>query len=212
MRKICDENDIVLIFDECTSGFRETFGGLHKKYGINPDMAMFGKALGNGYAITAVIGKESVMQAAQSTFISSTFWTERIGPTAALSCLEVMRRVQSWKYITELGNFLQSSWKSIADRYSIPINVTGLPALSAFTFVGDENNIYKTYFTQEMLKRGYLAGTICFICTSHNKKIFKKYLENFEEVFNNISQLKNSGNLDQFLEGPTCHSGFMRLN
>ena len=212
VRKICDENDIVLIFDECTSGFRETFGGLHKKYMINPDMAMFGKALGNGYAITAVVGKESVMQAAQSTFISSTFWTERIGPTAALSCLEEMRRVQSWKYITELGTFLQSSWKIIADRYSVPISISGLPALSSFSFVGDQNNIYKTYFTQEMLKRGYLAGTICFICTSHNEKILKKYLENFEEVFNNISQLKNSGNLDQFLDGPTCHSGFMRLN
>ena len=83
IRKICNENQIVLIFDECTSGFREEFGGLHKKYGVDPDMAMFGKALGNGYAITATIGKREIMEAAQSTFISSTFWTERIGPAAA---------------------------------------------------------------------------------------------------------------------------------
>ena len=83
VRKIATDNNIVLIFDECTSGFRETFGGLHKKYGVDPDMALFGKAIGNGYAITAVIGKREVMDATQSTFISSTFWTERIGPTAA---------------------------------------------------------------------------------------------------------------------------------
>ena len=82
----------MLIFDECTSGFRETFGGLHLKYGVEPDMAMFGKALGNGYAIAATIGRRSVMEAAQNTFISSTFWTERIGPSAALKTLDVMER------------------------------------------------------------------------------------------------------------------------
>ena len=87
VRELCDENGIILIFDECTSGFRETFGGIHLKYGVNPDMAMFGKALGNGYAITSVIREEDIMDAAQKTFISSTFWTKRIGPTAALKSL-----------------------------------------------------------------------------------------------------------------------------
>ena len=92
IRDLCNEHKIILIFDECTSGFRETFGGIHKKFGVNPDMAMFGKALGNGYAITSVIGKSEIMDAAQKTFISSTFWTERIGPSAALKTLEVMQK------------------------------------------------------------------------------------------------------------------------
>ena len=106
--KLCTRHGIVLIFDECTSGFRETFGGLHIKYGVEPDMAMFGKALGNGYAITATIGRRSaLMEAAQSTFISSTFWTERIGPTAALKTLEVMERERSWEQVT-------SRWSSFA--------------------------------------------------------------------------------------------------
>ena len=73
VRKLADDNGIVLIFDECTSAFRETYGGLFKKYDIEPDLAMFGKTLGNGYAITAVVGKKSVMESAQNTFISSTF-------------------------------------------------------------------------------------------------------------------------------------------
>ena len=95
VRNLATERSIVLIFDECTSGFRETFGGLHKKYNVEPDIAMFGKALGNGYAITAIIGKRDVMESAQSTFISSTFWTERIGPAAALKTLEVMEELKS---------------------------------------------------------------------------------------------------------------------
>ena len=119
IRKICTKNNIVLIFDECTSGFRETFGGIHLKYGVNPDMAMFGKALGNGYAITAVIGKDQIMDAAQKTFISSTFWTERIGPTAALKTLEIMEREKSWDIVTRKGKNLKNLWQKYADMYGL---------------------------------------------------------------------------------------------
>ena len=97
VRDLANQKGIILIFDECTSGFRENFGGLHMKYNVEPDIAMFGKAMGNGYAITSVIGRRKIMDAAQSTFISSTFWTERIGPSAALKTLEVMEREKSWE-------------------------------------------------------------------------------------------------------------------
>ena len=76
IRDYTNKKGIILIFDECTSGFRQTFGGLHKFYKINPDIAIFEKALGNGYAINAIIGREQVMRSAEKTFISSTFWTE----------------------------------------------------------------------------------------------------------------------------------------
>ena len=103
VRNITKKNKIVLIFDECTSGFREGYGGLHKKYGVNPDMAMFGKAMGNGYAITSIIGKSEIMNEAQSTFISSTFWTERSGYVAPLKSLEIMDKIKI------LLNFLENS-------------------------------------------------------------------------------------------------------
>ena len=96
VRKLASQNNIILIFDECTSGFRETYGGLHKKYDVTPDMMMLGKTLGNGYAITAVLGTKEIMKFAEDTFISSTFWTERIGPTAALKTLEIMESKTSW--------------------------------------------------------------------------------------------------------------------
>ena len=95
VRKLADDRGIVLIFDECTSGFRETFGGLYKKYGVNPDMAIFSKTMGNGYAICAVVGRKDIMDAAQGSWISSTFWTERIGPTAALAAMAEMERIKS---------------------------------------------------------------------------------------------------------------------
>ena len=78
VRKLCDDRGVVLIFDECTSGFRETYGGLFQKYGVKPDLSIFGKTIGNGYALTAVVGKRAIMDFAETTFISSTFWTERI--------------------------------------------------------------------------------------------------------------------------------------
>jgi len=121
VRKLATDRGIVLIFDECTSGFRETYGGLHLKYGVNPDMAMFGKALGNGYAITAVIGRKEVMEAAQTSFISSTFWTERIGPTAALKTLEVMKREKSWEQITQTGISIRKGWQSLADKHGLEV-------------------------------------------------------------------------------------------
>ena len=123
VRDLATENNIILIFDECTSGFRETFGGLHKKYNVEPDLAIFAKALGNGYAISACIGRQEFMQAAQKTFISSTFWTERVGPTAALKTLEVMEREKSWETITQIGSNISNQWKNLADKYELDISV-----------------------------------------------------------------------------------------
>ena len=92
IRKITEKKNIVLIFDECTSGFRQTYGGLHKLYKVNPDIAVFGKSLGNGHPITAIIGSEKIMKFSKSSFISSTFWSERSGYVAALKTLEIMKK------------------------------------------------------------------------------------------------------------------------
>ena len=212
VRELCSKNGIVLIFDECTSGFRETFGGLHLKYGVFPDMAMFGKALGNGYAITAVVGNESVMQSAQSTFISSTFWTERIGPVAALKTLEIMERENSWETITSLGEYLRSRWQDLADSHGLSIQHYGLPSLSGYTFNSPSSLEYKTFIAQEMLKKGYLAGTSCYTSLSHNIPIIDQYIEMLDDVFCRISQCEDGLSIESLLEGPVCHSGFKRLN
>ena len=211
VRKLATEREIVLIFDECTSGFRETFGGLHKKYDIEPDMAMFGKAMGNGYAITAVIGRREIMEAAQSTFISSTFWTERIGPTAALKTLEVMEREKSWKKITETGGEIKNRWQQLADNHELKISHWGIPALTGFTIESKNALAYKTLVTQEMLSKGYLAGNCVYVCTEHSPEILEGYFEGLDKVFSLINECENGRNVHELLNDGICHSGFKRL-
>jgi glutamate-1-semialdehyde 2,1-aminomutase len=212
VRQLATDRDIVLIFDECTSGFRQTFGGLHKHYGVEPDMTVFGKALGNGYAISAVIGSREVMQAAQSTFISSTFWTERIGPTAALKTLEVMERERSWEQITNTGRDIGRRWQALAEKHGLPIRITGLPALIGFSFPLPDMLKYKTLITQEMLKKGYLAATSIYICTQHTPDIVDAYFDELDPILGLISECESGRSIEDLLEGPVCHSGFKRLN
>jgi glutamate-1-semialdehyde 2,1-aminomutase len=212
VRELCTLRGIVLIFDECTSGFRETFGGLHLKHGVEPDMAMFGKALGNGYAITATIGRRAVMEATQSTFISSTFWTERIGPTAALKTLEVMERERSWEHVTSIGLNLRNRWQKLADRHGLSITHNGLPALPGFAIQSPQALAYKTLITQEMLKKGYLAATSCYTCLAHTPDVLELYLDALDEVFGLIAECEAGRSVEELLEGPICHSGFKRLN
>jgi glutamate-1-semialdehyde 2,1-aminomutase len=212
VRDLATENNIILIFDECTSGFRETFGGLHKKYKVEPDLAIFAKALGNGYAISACIGRKEYMQAVQRTFISSTFWTERIGPTAALKTLEVMEREKSWETITQIGNNISNQWQSLADKYDLNINMRGIPALSGYSFDSPDVLKYKTFITQEMLKKGYLEANSVYVCTEHNQEVIKGYFSELDPIFATIKECEEGRNIDNLLDGPICHSGFSRLN
>ncbi|SUX29962.1 aminotransferase class III-fold pyridoxal phosphate-dependent enzyme [Chromobacterium vaccinii] len=212
VRELATARGIVLIFDECTSGFRQTFGGLHKLYGVEPDMAMFGKTLGNGYAITATIGRKEVMEAAQSTFISSSFWTERIGPTAALKTLEVMERTRSWEYVTEVGLNIRKRWQSLAEKYNLELEHWGIPALTGYTFKSENALAYKTLITQEMLAKGYLAGNSVYVSTAHTQEIVDSYFDTLDPLFGLIKECEEGRNVMSMLNGPVCHAGFKRLN
>lgn len=213
VRDLATEKGIVLIFDECTSGFRETFGGIYKKYGVEPDLAMFGKTIGNGYALTAVVGRRSVMEAAQKTFISSTFWTERIGPTAALKTLEVMERIKSWEIITAKGHQMRNGWMKLAEENHLDISIAGIPSLSTYAFNHPDAIKFKTLVTQEMLKGGFLASTNFYAATTHEDAHFNGYFEQLNDVFHVIKQcIYGQKSIDTLLEGPVCHSSFKRLN
>lgn len=212
VRALATKKNIVLIFDECTSGFRETFGGLHKKYGVEPDMAMFGKALGNGYAITAIIGRKDIMEAAQSSFISSTFWTERIGPTAALKTLEIMELTKSWDIITQTGLNIRERWQNLADKHALQINHWGLPALAGYSFRSESTLAYKTLITQEMLTKGYLAGNSVYVCTEHTPAVLDGYFAELDPIFATIKECEEGRDVMGLLNGPVSHGGFKRLN
>jgi glutamate-1-semialdehyde 2,1-aminomutase len=212
VRDLATSRGIVLVFDECTSGFRQTFGGLHLLYGIQPDIAMFGKALGNGYGITAIVGRREVMEAAQSTFISSTFWTERIGPTAGLKTLEVMEKLKSWDTITRIGETIRKGWNDLAAHHSLKIEHWGLPALTGFSFCSSQALAYKTLLTQEMLAKGFLASNCTYACIDHTPEIIGRYFEALDPVFALIRKCEDGLDVSKLLNGPICHAGFKRLN
>ena len=212
IRKLTAKREIILIFDECTSGFRQSFGGLHKYYDVEPDIAIFGKALGNGYAINAIIGKKRFMQYAEKTFISSTFWTERIGPTAALKTLEVMERIKSWKIITKKGEYIKKKWKLLADKYNLSIEFRGLPAICSF-FIKSKNFLqYKTLISQELLKDSILASNVIYFSTEHSKKDIERYLISLEKVFKLIAECEEGKDIKTLLNTPPCYNSFERLN
>ena len=203
----------MLIFDECSSGFRVTFGGAYKQYNVEPDMAMYGKTLGNGYAITAVVGKKEVMESAQKTFISSTFWTERIGPSAALASLKVMEKIKSWELITEIGLKMQKGWDTLAKSNNLDITINGLPPITNYTFNYSDSLKYKTFVTQEMLKKGFLASTNFYACIDHTDDLINLYFDCLDEVFKILKKCESEKlNISELLDGPVCHSGFQRLN
>ena len=208
IRNLTKKKNIVLIFDECTSGFRQTFGGLHLYYNIEPDMALFGKALGNGYAINAILGKESVMKYAQSTFISSTFWTERIGYAAALETLNVMNKIKSWEIITDMGRQIKKRWKFLSDKYNLNLIIEGLDALPRFNFHGEQDLHLKTYITQQFLKKKILASNVIYLSVEHNNKIIENYFEILEEIFEKIgNSIKSNDNSRILLDGPISIAG-----
>ena len=212
VRQVTLEKGIVLIFDECTSGFRETFGGIHKKYGVIPDLATFGKALGNGYAITAVIGNTEVMKSTNDSFISSTFWTERIGSVAALKTLEVMEKTKSWEILPEIGGLVKELWRDVAKTNGLEIEIFGINSMSKFRFLSNGSSQLKTILTQEMMEYGFLATTAFNASLSHTEKILEKYSYALELTFKKLSEVEKSEDYGKYLIGPAANSDFRRMN
>ena len=106
----------MLIFDEITSGWRSHFGGIHLRLGVNPDVAVFAKAISNGFPMAAIIGRSEVMDSAQQTFVSSTYWTESIGPVAALAAIDRMEKIDVVEHIRQIGELVRAGWAAEATK------------------------------------------------------------------------------------------------
>ena len=212
VRKICDENNIILIFDECTTGFRQNYGGLHKTTGVNPDIAIFGKTLGNGYAINAIIGKKKFMSNVDNTFISSTFWSERIGYAAALKTLNVMKKKRTWKLINKLGKKIIKKLKYLSRINQIKMNISEMPSLIRFNFLSKNDLSYKTLITQEMLKHNVLATSSIYISYAHDEKILKKYFNIMKKIFLIIKNCENGDDINKYLDTQKAKTFIKRLN
>jgi glutamate-1-semialdehyde 2,1-aminomutase len=205
-------NGIALIVDEITAGWRISLGGAHLVSGIRPDIAVFAKAMGNGYPVAAIVGRGAVMQAAQESFISSTYWTERIGPCAALATIGKLRTLGGPDRLIAAGKSVQAGWKECAKAAGLEIHVSGIPPLSHFDFQHKEPLVLKTLFTQLMLERGYLGSTVFYASLAHTAEHIQGYLAAAGECFSAIAGAVLQGGERALLKGEVCHAGFRRLN
>jgi glutamate-1-semialdehyde aminotransferase len=211
IREITKQNNIVLIFDEISAGFRLCLGGSHLTFKIEPDIALFGKALSNGYPMAAIIGREEVMQAAQETFISSTYWTDRVGLVAALATINKYQELGVEKILDKNGTTIQNGWKELADKHNLDISVMGIKPLSYFAFKYSNDKEIKTLFIQEMLKRGFLSTTGYYASYAHSDEDIKDYLKSIDVVFEIVKEAINKDNVAKILQTEVCHGGFKRL-
>lgn len=211
IRKVTSEENIPLIADEVSSGFRLACGGAHLVMNIEPDIAVFAKALSNGYPMAAIIGKQKFMDSAQDTFISSTYWTERTGLCAAVAMIKKYRDNNVHLHLENIGKMVQDGWQRMAEKNGIDITVSGIYPLSHLEFNVDNALAIKTYFTQEMLKLGFLATNAFYASYAHQEEDIRKYIQGVDKVFGLIKKRIENDDLDEFLEGPVCQTGFQRL-
>ena len=162
--------------------------------------------------MAALIGTRSVMEAAQKTFISSTYWTEKIGPVAALATIRKMIAHNVPEHLNRTGISVRKIWRDNARKYGIKAMIHGIPPLSILSFKYKEmSQALHTLFTQEMLNRGFLASKAFYATYAHNEEHLKAYEEAVKEVFEIIAETINESNMEDWLQGPVAHNGFKRL-
>lgn len=211
VRQLCDEHGAKLIFDEVTTGLRFTRGGVHLSYGVEPDVAVFAKALGNGHPIGAIIGKSQTMQAAQESFISSTYWTEGVGFAAALATLNVMQRVDVPSHVKHIGESFRAGIAAVAEHHALPLKIGGYPALTTIGFEHPDSAALVTLLTVRMLARGILSGGGFYPTLAHQPEHIDHYLAAADDVFAELAAAIRHNDIAARIGGPIKHSGFARL-
>lgn len=211
VRQLCDDCGAKLIFDEVTAGFRFRLGGIHMDYGVEPDGAVFAKALGNGHPVAAMIGKRSLMEAAQETFLSSTNWTEGVGFAAALATIDACRELNVAEHVRHVGEQFQSECQRLAQRHQLPLTIMGFPQLTVLRFDHPESAALQTLLTVRMLRRGILSGSSFYPTLAHERGHLDAFLAAADEVLAELADSLRAGDTARRIGGPIKHAGFARL-
>lgn len=212
VKALCKQNNIVLIFDEISSGFRLNAGGSHLLFDIEPDICVLGKAMGNGHPIGAVIGKKEVMNAAQKSFISSSYWTERVGFVAALATLKVFQEQDVCESLKNKGQDLKTQMNQVCEKFDFDLKLIGVDSVPILIFPSEQATALKSLYTQEMLKRGILASNVIYVSLAHTKEMRQTFMRAFTDVIPLLKRALEENTVESLLEGPVCHTGFERLN
>lgn len=210
----CRENGGVLVIDEITSGLRYGYPGAAARLGLEPDIAVYAKAMSNGIPFAAVIGRDAVMEKAADCFISSSYWTDGLGPAAALAVLEKMERLGVFDDVWEKGTLFRSRLKEVVGRYPrCGVRIDGMPPNPLLTFQpasGTSASELKKYYIGAMCKRGFLVSSVYYLMLAHKQHHIDAFFEALESTFSELEMALTSGD---FLEtqAESNQLGFARL-
>jgi len=188
VRKLAYKYNVVLIFDEIRTGFRVAMGGAQERYGVTPDLSVFGKALANGYPISACVGKEEIMKVMEKdVFISSTFLPNSLEMVAAHKCLDILEREKVVDVMYERGTKYLEDLEKIVKKHDAPVTVSGIPPMPFLTFdkVDDDYKERRTYFYTETIRRGLFIQPYhhWYIAHRHTDEDLQKSLDIIDEAF-----------------------------
>ena len=211
VRKVADSIGAALVFDEVTSGFRMNIGGIHLLYNVKPDIAVFAKGISNGYPMAAIIGNRKVMESVQKTFISSTYWTERIGPVATLATIMKYRKNSVAEHLIKIGGLAQSGWADLGAKHGLIIKISGIAPLSHWQLEMEDSQLAHTIVNKKMLEKGFLASKAFYATYAHTEKIITSYLHALDETLGELKKLIKNGDMNKYYHGSVAHNGFKRL-
>ena len=203
----------VFVVDEVTSGLRYGHPGALTRFGVEPDVAVYAKAMSNGFPFGAVVGRDAIMQAADGSFISSSYWTDGVGPAAALAVLEKVERLGVQQIIWDRGEKLQSSLRSLAARHlACRLVVGGMPATPTMVFdLGADAPLAQTLYVRKMRERGFLVAGYYYVMLAHDDTRIASMLSAADETMGEIAAIINRGNLAEESGVARGLRGFTRL-
>ncbi len=212
--KLTREHNVVLIFDEVSTGFRLTAGGVQPQLKVTPDMAVFAKSISNGYAMGAVVGRREVMEPAAQMFISSTYWSDTIGLRAALTTLREIRRRDVPAHVQKTGTELQQRLNAAADETGLGVKCGGLSIHPSLTFDVDDSRLQTklvTLFIQEMAKRGCHGYASFYLNAAQGPDEVEQTVQAARETFITIAEGLEQNRIDELLECELRQDFFQRL-
>lgn len=186
-RDLAHDADALVIFDEIRSGFRVSMGGAQLRYGVTPDLSVFGKAMGNGYPISAVVGKREVMAVVEGkVFISSTFFPNSLEMAAALKTIEILERENALDTLWARGEKLIADLSAVALKSGIPADITGIPVMPYIYFPKDDEKKYKarrTLFHTYAIRAGVFMQPFhhSYIAVRHTDEQLARVVQVFED-------------------------------
>ena len=208
IREFCDAHDVLLIFDEVVTGFRYALGGAQEYFGVVPDMATFGKAVGNGYPISVIAGRREVMRAVETSFVSSSYWSEPASMAAAIAVQEIMRKDDVIPHVWEMGKRLQEGILKLGRDSQLPLTLEGLPPVFSFGLGVEDPAPYQTLITQEMARRGvHMSGGI-YIMFAHTAEDIDAVLSALKDVMPVLRKALDRGSVEGLLETPVARPLF----